>query len=323
MSLAQSQSISLDQFTHQIRELKENLEKVIRGKSDVIDQLLIALLSGESILIEDVPGVGKTTLAKSLAASLDLSFNRIQCTPDLLPADVFGTSVFNPQDGSFHFRKGPIFCNILLVDEINRASPRTQSALLEAMAERQVTVEGVAYPLEPPFMVIATQNPFGFHGTFPLPESQLDRFLMQVAMDYPDLESELEILFNESQQNTVDQLTSVLSKGELIQLQDSLKSVTFEKSLAEYLLQIAQRTRSDSRIELGCSPRGSIKLFKASQANAIVNGRDFVLPDDIQQVCPAVLKHRILLKRSGKGSTIQGEVANIIQQIVSEVDVPV
>ena len=322
MSLADS-SISLEQFVQQIGELKQNIEKVIRGKSEVVDQLLIALLAGESILIEDVPGVGKTTLAKCLAASLDLEFQRIQCTPDLLPADVFGTSVFHPQEGTFHFRKGPIFCNVLLVDEINRASPRTQSALLEAMAERQVTVEGQTYSLEPPFMVIATQNPFGFHGTFALPESQLDRFLLQVSMDYPDRQNELDILYSESRRSGVEQLTSVLSKGELLGLQETLAEVRFEKSLADYLLEIVDRTRSDARIELGCSPRGSIKLFKAAQASALIDGRDYVLPDDIQKTAPAALKHRLILQRAGRSNRSQAEIQNLIQELISDIDVPV
>ena len=322
MSVAESQGTSLDQFTNQIKDLKRNLESVIRGKGDVIDQLLVSVLAGESVLVEDVPGVGKTTLAKALAASLELNFQRIQCTPDLLPSDVFGTSVFNPQDGSFKFRPGPIFCNVLLVDEINRASPRTQSALLEAMGERQVTVEGTAHRLEPPFLVIATQNPLGFHGTFPLPESQLDRFLMQISMDYPDRQSELEILFNETRHASVDLLKPVLSRADLLLLQDSLKEVRFDKSLADYLLKIVESTRTDSRVELGCSPRGSIKLFKAAQAMALVNERNYVLPDDIQKVAANVLKHRIVMKRGSTQGT-RNSLASLIKEIIDEIDVPV
>lgn len=323
MTVEQVQAGGTASMQFQLGQLKNNLEKVIRGKSDVVEHILVSILTGESILIQDVPGVGKTTLAKALAASLDLSFQRIQCTPDLLPADVFGMSVFNPQSGEFHFRKGPVFCNILLVDEINRASPRTQSALLEAMAEKQVTIEGRTYSLEPPFIVIATQNPFGFRGTFPLPESQLDRFLMQVSMEYPDRDSELEILYNESKRASVDALQSVLSLGEVVDLQDRLNDVRFDESLANYLLAIVAATRHDERIELGCSPRGSIKLFRATKAVAVLRGRDYVLPDDIQHIAPLVLRHRVVLNQREQKSGSANQVDELLRELMGNIDVPV
>ena len=319
MQVADSNSeyLKLQQATWRMDLLKQNLEKVIKGKPDVIRFVQIAILTGESILIEDVPGVGKTTIAKTLAASLELDFQRVQCTPDLMPSDIFGVSIFNPQDGGFQFRKGPIFCNLLLVDEINRASPRTQSALLEAMAEQQVTADGQTFQVPQPFFVIATQNPMGFRGTFPLPESQLDRFLMQITMDYPGRDSELEILYQESGERI--KIEPVLYRDEILQLQTLLQSIGFDKSLANYLLEIVDLTRNDTRIQLGCSPRGAISLFKAAKARAMLEGRTFVLPDDIQNVARYVLQHRVVFEsnvdRLGR--------MDVIDDIVEQVDVPV
>ncbi len=241
--------------------LRSNLTSVIRGKPEIVDDLIVALVGGGSVLLEDVPGVGKTTLAKALAASVEMSFQRVQCTPDLLPADIFGFSVFNPQVAEFQFRPGPIFCNVLLVDEINRASPRTQSALLEAMAEGQVTIEGTHYPLPPPFMVLATQNPLGFHGTFPLPESQLDRFFFQLSLDYPDAESEVEILYDQSITHPLRSIRAVLTKEELLACQAVVSRIRVDRSVANYLVEIVRRTRSDPQFEFGSSPRGSLMLF--------------------------------------------------------------
>ena len=292
------------------------------GDTVVLEQVDLSIARGESLSVIGRNGVGKTTLAKALAASLDLQFQRIQCTPDLLPADIFGVSIFNPQESSFRFRPGPVFTNILLVDEINRASPRTQSALLEAMAERQVTIDGQTHPLESPFMVIATQNPIGHRGTFPLPESQLDRFLLQISMEYPDTEHELEILYQESDVRALDQLQPVLSLGEVLQLQQQVHGVTFDRSLGRYLVEIVQLTRNDERIELGCSPRGSIGLFQAARAQALVQGRDFVLPDDIQLVAPLVLRHRMML-RDGETGQPSVRVKQIISEFIQRIDVPV
>jgi MoxR-like ATPase len=265
-----------------------------------------------------VPGVGKTTLAKALAALVDLEFQRVQCTPDLLPADVFGFSVFNPQQGTFTFRRGPVFCNVLLVDEINRASPRTQSALLEAMGEGQVTVEGIRHYLEPPFLVLATQNPHGFHGTHPLPEAQLDRFLFQLRLGYPDAESEVEMLFAHAPGQDLDQLTPLLSKEEVLRCQELVRQVHVEPRVAEYMVAIVRRTRDDSRTRLGSSPRGSIMLFRASQAIAFLAGRTFVRPDDVRRAAPLVLAHRLVLARSAATTP-----ETVVADALSQVEVPV
>ncbi len=301
--------------------LRSNLTSVIRGKDRIVDDIIVALVAGGSVLIEDVPGVGKTTLAKALAASLDLDFQRVQCTPDLLPADIFGFSVFNPQNGSLEFRPGPIFTNVLLVDEINRASPRTQSALLEGMAEQQVTVEGKHHDLPPPFMVLATQNPLGFQGTLPLPESQVDRFLFQLSLDYPDAQSEVEILYDQADAHPIHDIRPVLSREDVLACQAAARSVRVERSVADYMVEIVQRTRRDSRLRLGCSPRGSLMLFRAAQANALIHQRDYVLPDDVLRVAPLVLAHRVVAARSAQaGASWRSE---IIDDLIQQVDVPV
>jgi MoxR-like ATPase len=304
-----------------VEKLRENLRSVIRGKDEIVEEVIVALVAGGSVLIEDVPGVGKTTLAKTLAASVELDFKRVQCTPDLLPADIFGFSVFNPQNGSFDFRRGPIFTNVLLVDEINRASPRTQSALLEAMAERQVTVEGAHHDLPPPFMVLATQNPLGFQGTFPLPESQLDRFLLQLSLNYPDAESEVEILYDQMSTHPVEEIAPVLSRREVLQCQAEARSVKVERCIAEYIVKLVQRTRQEPRLRLGSSPRGSLMLFRAAQAAAFVQQRDFVLPDDVQRMAPLVLTHRVVAARSAHAGTDVRR--QIVEELIRQVDVPV
>lgn len=300
-----------------LERLRTNLTGVIRGKSEIVEDLLVALLASGSVLLEDVPGVGKTTLAKALAQSIDMTFQRVQCTPDLLPADIFGFSIFNPQLGEFQFRGGPIFCNVLLLDEINRASPRTQSALLEAMAERQVTIEGTRYPLSPPFMVIATQNPLGFQGTFPLPESQLDRFLFQLTLDYPDAHSEVEILYDQAESHPLESIGAVLSKEDLLACQASVSRVNMERSVAEYLVAIVRQTRADARLELGASPRGSLMLFRAAQARAVLQRRDYVLPDDVQRLAPLVLAHRVVVASNEPqdARAAQSLIADIVQQV--------
>ena len=314
------QNAVLESLFQSANLLRKNLNSVIRGKQDVIDRLLVAVFAGGSALLEDVPGVGKTTLARALASSISLDFQRIQCTPDLLPSDVFGFSVFNQKEASFQFRPGPIFCNVLLVDEINRASPRTQSALLEAMAESQVTVEGTRHELKPPFMVIATQNPLGFQGTNPLPEAQLDRFAVQLSMDYPDAESEIDMLFAQAGTHPLERIDAVLSKQQLLDCQAYVRDVRVSRPVAEYIVQIAHRTRFDERIQMGCSPRGSLMMFRASQAMAFMNERDFVLPDDVQEVTPFVLGHRIVPHRS---TASQQSSQPIIEEILQRTKVPV
>lgn len=302
-----------------LKQLHLQLSNIILGKSDVITDILTALLTGESVLIEDVPGVGKTTLAKALAKSVDLKFNRIQSTPDLLPGDVFGFSILNPQTGKFSFRKGPVFCNILLVDEINRASPRTQAALLEAMAEKQVTVEGVEYALDPPFLVLATQNPLEHQGTFPLPESQLDRFLFMISMDYPDRETEVELLYRRGLQS-LKSLETVLSQADLLESHRLAGEVYVERSVAEYMIRLVEATRNHPEVILGASPRCSQMLFRAAQARAFMLGREMVLPDDVQYLLPLVLKHRLIPAEPDSSPTKANTL--VIRDIISRIEVP-
>lgn len=303
-----------------LRSVRNKLCGVIRGKERVIDTVLTAVLAEGSVLLEDVPGVGKTTLAKSLAALIDLKFQRIQCTPDLLPADILGGSIYQPANGTFEFRPGPIFCNLLIADEVNRASPRTQSALLEAMAESQVTIDGERYHLHRPFVVIATQNPSGFEGTFPLPESQLDRFLVRLSMDYPDQESEINLLLDQASSEPSETLTPVMHVEQLVAMQQYVRRIAVDRKLACYLVDLVTATRHDSRLQVGCSPRGSKMLLRAAQAHALLQQRDFVLPDDVQAMAPYVLAHRVVLH--GVGSST-GDAAALVEELVGTVEVPV
>ena len=303
-----------------LERLRSNLAGVIRGKDECIEVVTIALIAGGCILMEDVPGVGKTTLAKAMARSIDASFHRIQFTPDLLPADILGSSIYNPVDGSFEFSGGPVFCNVLLADEINRASPRTQSALLEAMNEAQATIEGVCRPLPSPFLVIATQNSVEFHGTYPLPEAQLDRFLVRVNLGYPDAGHEVEMLHAQAKQHPLESLECVLSRDDVIGMQSEVRDVRVDESLAQYVVEIVRTTRDDARLKLGVSPRGSLMMFRAAQAAAYSDGREFVLPDDVQKVAPYVLPHRLILTSKARYSGIVK--ADIVADIVSQVKVP-
>lgn len=304
-----------------LQQLHLNLAQVIRGKTDCLDTLIVALLAGGSVLMEDVPGVGKTTLAKALAKSVDLSFNRVQFTPDLLPADILGSSIYNPVEGLFHFRPGPIFSHVLLADEINRASPRTQSALLEAMSESQATIEGTRHPLPSPFFVLATENPVEFHGTYPLPEAQLDRFLILINLGYPTVETELEILYSQQLDRPLETLRPVLSREQLLQMQNEVCQVKVSREVGQYMVEIVDRTRKDPRLRLGVSPRGTLMLFRAAQARAYLEGRGFVLPDDVQKMCGYVLPHRVMLTSQSKyGGTTKSD---IIADIVKHIRVPV
>jgi MoxR-like ATPase len=301
--------------------IKENVGKVVLGKDEVIDLLMTALISGGHVLLEDVPGVGKTTMAKALAKSISCDFKRIQFTPDLLPTDLTGINYFNQKAGEFEFRKGPLFTNILLADEINRATPRTQSSLLECMEERQITVEGDTYKLEKPFFVLATQNPIENYGTFPLPEAQLDRFLMKVKMGYPQREEEQKILDLFDKQNPIESLEAVCSSEDIINMQQQFGDVTVNKDLSAFILDIIEATRNHESIELGASPRASIALYKAAQAYAYINDRKYVRPDDIIYLAPTILSHRIILK--GLNKHRRTEAAALINEIISGISVPI
>ncbi len=311
---------SLDTLIDRLPALKGQLAGVIQGKEETLEILLVAWLAGGSVLIEDVPGVGKTTLAKALSLLLDADFKRVQFTPDLLPADILGGSVYNPKDGSFYFRRGPIFCNVLLADEINRASPRTQSALLEAMSEQQTSIEGTTHPLPSPFFVLATQNPIEFHGTYPLPEAQLDRFLARIQIGYPDSDVEVSILYAQQEKHPVDGLEPVFNATECIALQQSVRKVRVDPSLAEYIVAIVGATRDDSRLELGSSPRGSLMLFRACQARALLQTRDYILPDDVQALAVSVLAHRLALSTKTRYSGVDG--VSIVNEILQSIPIP-
>ena len=279
-----------------IKKIIDNVEQVIVGKHETIELLMIALLCEGHVLIEDVPGTGKTMLARAIATSLGGDFRRLQCTPDLLPNDVTGVSVFNQQTGEFDFRPGPIFVNIMLVDEINRATPRTQSALLEAMQEQQVTVDGITRPLPRPFLVLATQNPIEYEGTFPLPEAQLDRFLMRLSVGYPSGVDEKQILVNLRREHPITQIKPVVDGRQLLDYQREIWDINVDETLQDYIVRLVAATRGHGDLVLGASPRASLALYKTAQALAALRGRDHVLPDDIQYLVPATLSHRLIMK---------------------------
>jgi len=283
----------IQSFVHQV---VKNVERVIIGKHDIIELVMAAILCEGHVLLEDVPGSGKTMLARAIAVSLGSSFKRLQCTPDLLPNDVTGVSIYNQKSGSFEFLPGPVFVNILLADEINRATPRTQSALLEAMQEQQVTVDGETRALPRPFLVLATQNPIEYAGTFPLPEAQLDRFLMRLSLGYPSAADEKQILINLRREHPITQLEQVVDGGDLLALREQVWDIHVDSTLQDYIVAISAATRLHNDLALGVSPRGSLALFKAAQAFAAIQGRDYVLPDDIKALAPITLAHRLIVK---------------------------
>ena len=312
---------SVGRIASTAREIHDNIARVIVGKSDVVELALVAILCEGHILIEDVPGIGKTMLARSIARSLGCTFNRIQCTPDLLPSDVTGTYIYNQKTNDFEFRSGPVFAQVLLADEINRATPRTQSAFLEAMEERQITVEGETRPLHRPFLVLATQNPVELEGTFPLPEAQLDRFLMRVRMGYPD-EAEDELIMERfAQGNPIVELSSVVSAEQLLELQRACRDVIVDADVRQYIIKLVHATRQHPQVELGASPRAMLGMLHTAQALAAIKGRGFVIPDDVKQLAPYVLEHRIIPHSQ---SHLRGHTsADILCEVLDSTPVPV
>jgi len=308
---------------NQIAQLRQAVATVIKGKEEAISLAIVALLARGHLLIEDVPGVGKTTLAQTLARSFDCSFQRIQFTSDLLPSDVIGISLFNQARQEFEFKPGPIFANVVLADEINRTTPKTQSALLEAMNEAQVTVDSRTHPLPQPFLVMATQNPIEHHGTYPLPESQLDRFLLRIRMGYPSRSSEKEILRSRNGQMAAEHIQSVMEARDVVAMQEAVQRVRVEESLLDYALEIVERTRQTERLTLGVSPRGSLMLQRAAQARAFTEGRDFCVPDDFKQLILPVFAHRVLVNTRFASTQKKSEQAEtVLTEIVESTRVP-
>jgi MoxR-like ATPase len=305
-----------------LEELESALSGAIRGKAEVLRLSLVCLLSKGHLLIEDVPGVGKTTLAHALARSVRSEFHRLQCTSDMLPSDILGVTVYNAHSGEFEFKQGPVFTNFLLADEINRATPKTQSALLESMSDRQVTTDGRAYALPDPFMVIATQNPVEHHGTYPLPESQLDRFQMRMRIGYPDRTAEREILRNASRPAEVN-VSPVLEPEELLALQERVEAVSVDEALTDYMLTIVEKTRAHESLALGVSPRGAQALYRSCQSLALLEGREYVLPDDVKRLIAPVFAHRVIVNsRAALVSRTADAAERVLQDILTQVDVP-
>lgn len=298
-----------------------NLELVVHGKTRPLQLLVATIFAGGHVLMEDVPGVGKTTLSKTLAKTIGGDFKRVQFTPDLLPTDILGSSIYNPRDGSFEFRQGPIFANVVLADEINRASPRTQSSLLEAMSEGQATVEGTTYVLPRPFLVLATQNPVEFHGTYPLPEAQLDRFAVKLSMGYPAKLDEAAILEGQRGSHPLERLQAAIKLEELVEVQKEVAQVKMSADVLDYLLSIVESTRMDARLRLGSSPRGSLAYYRVCQSWAYCQGRDYVIPDDLQKMAEPVLAHRLVLDTKTKYSGTSKE--QIVAELLKKIAVPV
>jgi MoxR-like ATPase len=303
------------------RRVVSNLREVMHAPDETLDFSFLCLLAEGHLIIEDFPGVGKTSLAKSIARSIDCAFSRLQFTPDLLPSDVTGVNVFNQRSNEFEFRPGPVFANILLVDEINRASPKTQAALLECMQERQVTVDGVSYQLPPPFMVMATQNPIEYEGTYPLPEAELDRFTMRIAIGYPPLADEAAMLTEQASDTPIDRLQPVASAQEILGAIEESKAVYVEESLNRYVVALLRHTRTDSRLYLGASPRAGISLLRVAKARALVAGRDYIKPDDVKAVAPSVLAHRLIVAPEARSAGLGPE--ELVRDALERTPVPV
>jgi MoxR-like ATPase len=309
----------MDSSVHEsLDRLQSNIAQVVRGKADAIKLAVVTLLAEGHLLIEDVPGVGKTLLARALARTVGGTFRRVQFTPDLLPSDLIGTNVFNAQSSTFAFKPGPIFANVVLADEINRTTPRTQSALLEAMNDCQVSVDGVTHPLPPPFMVLATQNPFEFEGTYALPESQLDRFLMRIRIGYPRRSDELQLFTDHRHGEPIESLEQVLSASDVLALQAAVREVRMDDALAEFLLDIVEATRHTPELTVGASPRGALFLYRAAQALALVERRDYAVPDDIKRLAVPVLAHRVIGKsflHNGESGPAEAVIRGLLDQI--------
>lgn len=302
-------------------QILENMKKVIIGKDEVLEKVIICLLAKGHLLIQDVPGVGKTTMVKALAKSIDLTYNRIQFTPDLMPSDITGITLFSKADEKFVFRKGPIFNQIVLADEINRTSPKTQSSLLQAMEEREVTVENITYTLKKPFMVLATQNPMEYQGTFPLPEAQLDRFLMQISLGYPSQKDEQEIIKNYKSSKNLEDIKPVAKEEDILEMQSEVDEINVHEDILKYIVAIVNTSRNHDEVHLGASPRVSIDLYRSAKAYAYMKGRDYVIPDDIKALVPYVLGHRIILSAEAR---IEGRKSEkIIEDILKKTYVPV
>lgn len=300
-----------------LQGLISNLEACIMGKSEEIGLLITALLAGGHVLLEDVPGTGKTVLIKALAKSIDGEYRRVQCNPDLLPTDITGVSIFHPKNETFLFRPGPIMTNILLTDEINRATTKTQSALLEAMEERHITVDGEQYPLPQPFLLLATQNPIDFEGTYVLPEAQLDRFMMKFSLGYPDADTEVRMIFAQNAGHPIEQLEPVATAGKILELQRKVRELHLDEAVGEYAVAVVRKTREHPSVFLGASPRATIALVQAAKAYAFLQGRDYVIPDDIKNLVPYVLGHRILLHAESRmdGATVNSVLESVMQQV--------
>ena len=308
------------QLFDKLKRLKDNVQSVLLGKPQVVDQVLVALLARGHVLVEDVPGVGKTVLARAVAKSIECQFSRIQLTPDMLPSDILGVSVYDSDSGEFVFKKGPIFAHVILADEVNRTTPRTQSALLEAMNEFQVSTDGETWKLGPPFIVLATQNPSEFQGTYFLPENQLDRFMIRVRMGYPDKETERQILRLQPGRTRLGDLKAVMTAGELVELQERVLTINLDEEIVEYILDIAEATRRSGELSIGLSPRGSLALTQASRASALLDGRDYVVPDDVRLLASAVCSHRIKAKSFHDDDA--GGAEAIFEKILETVPIP-